>query len=301
MIYRCEPDPGEGDLDNNAPVTQHKVWRYTEEGHYEEQIPMLLEEPLSLEINGNQVAVLMRLPGQEKELVAGFCLSEGLVPRFDDILMIHHCGQGLPAPDEAQDAEGDALTSRNRIQVRVRPEALTPDARMEVVRLIRAGCGAVDVDRSQLPLPRVTSPFCADAETMLGMERTMREAQVLHREVGGVHAVALFDAAGELVVLCEDVGRHNAVDKAVGHCLLRSIPLDDKIVLCSGRLSYEMVTKAIRVGLPILCSVSTPTALAVQIAEEFGLTLVGYLRGRRMAVYAHAERIEGVGEGADHV
>ncbi|MBC7237312.1 MAG: formate dehydrogenase accessory sulfurtransferase FdhD [Chloroflexi bacterium] len=276
-------------MESSGPITHRHVWRFGEEGTYEEQIPMLLEEPLSLEINGSQVAVLMRLPGQEKELAAGFCLSEGLVSRFEDILMIHHCGQGLPAPGEAQD---DALTSRNRIQMRVRPEALNPEARLEVVRLIRAGCGAVDVDRSTLPLPRVSSKLRADGRTMLGLERTMREAQVLHREVGGVHAVALFDVTGTLITLCEDVGRHNAVDKAVGHCLLRGIPLEDKILLCSGRLSYEMVTKVIRVGIPILCSVSTPTALAVQIADEFNLTLVGYLRGRKMTVYAHPERIK---------
>jgi FdhD protein len=169
---------------------------------------------------------------------------------------------------------------------------LSEEARLDVVRLIRAGCGAVDVERAELPLDRVTSQATFAPQTLLELERGMRAAQHLHREVGGVHAAALFDRQGELVILCEDVGRHNAVDKAVGHCLLRGIPLDDKALLCSGRLSYEMVTKAIRVGLPVLASVSTPTALAVQIATEFDLTLIGYLRGGRMTVYAHHERIK---------
>jgi len=119
----------------------------------------------------------------------------------------------------------------------------------------------------------------------------MREGQQLHRRTGGVHAVALYNGAGELVTLCEDVGRHNAMDKAIGYCLLRGIPLDDKMVLCSGRLSYEMVTKTIRAHVPILASVSTPTALAVEIADRFNLTVVGYLRGGRMTVYTHPERI----------
>ncbi|MBN1399771.1 MAG: formate dehydrogenase accessory sulfurtransferase FdhD [Anaerolineae bacterium] len=256
---------------------------------------MVSEEPLSLTINGHQVAVLMRMPGLEKELAAGFCLSEGLVERFDDILLIHHCGSGLPVPGE-EPVEGDEATSRNRVEVQVRPDALREEARLEVVRLIRAGCGAVDVDRADLPLARVAPGPVVGAEILLRLDGRMRAAQRMHQQVGGVHAAALFDRQGELVILCEDVGRHNAVDKAIGHCFLRGIALRDKLLLCSGRLSYEMVTKAVRVGLPVLASVSAPTALAAQIAEQFNLTVIGYLRGRRMTVYTHAERIEGLEE-----
>jgi FdhD protein len=163
---------------------------------------------------------------------------------------------------------------------------------MEVVRLIRAGCGAVDVDRAELPLDPIPQDQVRVArEALLSLPTTMRDCQTLRQDVGGVHAAALFDADGQLVVLCEDVGRHNAVDKAVGHCLLHDVPLADKVLLCSGRLSYEMVTKAIRARLPIVASVSAPTALAVAIAEQHNLTLIGYVRGSRMTVYAHAERV----------
>jgi FdhD protein len=271
------------------PTARRQVRRITEGETLDEEVEMVLEEPLALDINGRQVAVLMRMPGMEKELAVGFCLSEGLLTRFADVLTIHHCGQGLPSPVE--DASEGTPASRNRVELAVRPESLRPEARLEVVRLIRAGCGAVDVSRTELALPTVHEGPLVSPQVILGLDKGMRSQQRVHQEVGGVHAAALFRPMGELLILCEDIGRHNAVDKAIGYCLLRDIPLDDKLLLCSGRLSYEMVTKAIRLGIPILISVSAPTALAVQFAERFNVTLVGYLRGRKMTVYTHPERI----------
>ena len=264
------------------------------EGRSEErEIGVIPEEPLSLLINGQQAAVLMRLPGMEKELAAGFCISEGLVDSFAHILMIHHCGQGLPAPGEVESEDG-SLMSRNQIEVRVSPGAVDEGARLEVVRLIRAGCGAVDVGRAELPLPTLADGPQVAADVLLGLSHAMREGQVLRKAAGGVHAAALFDTTGSPVAICEDVGRHNAVDKALGHCLLRGIDLGDKMLLCSGRLSYEMITKTIRAGLPIICSVSAPTALAADIAGHHNVTLIGYLRGGRMTLYTHAERVVGL-------
>jgi FdhD protein len=270
------------------PVTARRVWRVADGMATAEDIQMVLEEPLALRINGRQVAILMRLPGMEKELAAGFIVSEGLVPSFSVVQMIHHCGQGLPAPGE-DSTEGEG--PRNRIDITVLPDALRPEARLEVVRLIRAGCGAVDVDRTEIPLPQVISPLRVSLTAVHAMGASMRAGQQLHKSVGGVHAAVLCDADGQAIVVCEDVGRHNAVDKAIGYCLLRGMPLDRTMLLCSGRLSYEMVTKVVRVGIPILASVSTPTALAARLAERFGLTVVGYLRGSRMTVYTHPERI----------
>jgi len=280
------PKPG---ILDSQPTAHRRVWRISDGESLDQEIEVVLEEPLALYLNGKQVAVLMRLPGMEKELAAGFCLSEGLVNRFTDVLTIHHCGQGLPGPLE--DPSTSAPESRNRVELRVRPEALREDARLEVVRLIRAGCGAVDVQEAALSLPTVQGGQPVELQVILGLEKTMRAQQRLHQQVGGVHAAALFEAGGKLVVLAEDIGRHNAVDKAVGYCLLRDIPLADKLLLSSGRLSYEMVTKTIRLGIPILVSVSAPTALAVQLAERFGVTLIGYLRGHKMTVYTHPERI----------
>jgi FdhD protein len=275
-------------MSNNRPTRRRQVWRIHEDTRTAEEIEMVLEEPLALQINGQPAAVLMRLPGMEKELVAGFCLSEGLVARFADVLTIHHCGQGLPSPTNENASEAE---SRNQIELRVRPAALRPEARLDVVRLIRAGCGAVDIERAELPLTALADGLQVDYQVLLGLDKGMRQAQHLHQEVGGVHAAALFTVTGELVALCEDIGRHNAVDKAVGYCLLRDIPLHDKLLLSTGRLSYEMVTKAVRVGLPLLASVSAPTALAIQLAERFNVTVVGYLRGRKMTVYTHPERV----------
>jgi FdhD protein len=277
---------------DQAPVAPRHVWQVRDDETQEQEINVVLEEPLALHLNGNQVAVLMRMPGMEKELAAGFCLSEGLVARFADIYTIHHCGQGLPSPlEEAEQAPG---TSRNRVELRVRPEALRPDARLEVVRLIRAGCGAVDIDHTELSLTPVQDgdgTYRVDYRVLLGLDKSMRAEQQLHREVGGVHAAALYDLAGKIAVLCEDIGRHNAVDKAIGYCLLRDIPVRDKLLLCSGRFSYEMVTKAVRLGIPLIASFSAPTALAVQFAERFNVTIVGYLRGSKMTVYTHPGRI----------
>jgi len=271
------------------PTTKRQVWRVSGEESILEEIEMVLEEPLSFYINGQQVAVLMRLPGLEKELAAGFALSEGLVSSFSSVLTIQHCGRSLPS-DDSPGAAG-SVESRNRVEMRVDPGALNPDARLDLVRLIRAGCGAVDIDRSCLPLEPLESDNHVFPGTLLGLPKAMQAAQGLHQHAGGVHAAAFFDSRGELVVLCEDVGRHNAVDKGLGYCLMRGISLQDKILLCSGRLSYEMVSKAIRMGLGILASVSAPTALAVQLADHYNLTVVGYLRGGRMTIYTHPQRI----------
>ncbi|MBC7315042.1 MAG: formate dehydrogenase accessory sulfurtransferase FdhD, partial [Chloroflexi bacterium] len=245
----------------HQPVVKHRVWLVSEGERVLQERPVILEEPLALYINGQQAAVLMRLPGMEKELAIGFCLSEGLVRCFADILMVHHCGQGLPEPAPNAAEEEDPL-SRNRVDVRVVPEGLNPSGRLEVVRLIRAGYGAVDVARAELPLEPLSVDRTVSAETILSLGRALRQNQSLHEAVGGVHAVALFDASGTLLALAEDVGRHNAVDKVIGYAALHSIPLEDKILLSSGRLSYEMVSKALRVRIPILVSLSAPTALA---------------------------------------
>ena len=246
-----------------------------------------LEEPFEIVVNDRSIAVLMRMPGQEKELAAGFCITEGYVRNVTDILLIHHCGSGLPAPGEQ---EGD-MESRNRVTLRVIPGGFVPPDQPDVVRLIRSGCGAADVTALSEDLPRLNHDLGASAPVLLGLGRAMRDQQNVHRTVGGTHAAVIFNALGAAIILAEDVGRHNAIDKAVGYCLLRGIPLHDKVLLTSGRASYEMATKAIRVGIPIIASVSAPTSLAVQLAEDRGLTLIGYLRGGRMNVYTHAERI----------
>jgi FdhD protein len=250
---------------------------------------VVVEEPLEIVVNDQPIAVLMRMPGHEKELAAGFCISEGYVRHIRDVLLIHHCGMGLPSPD---DLDQDPAVSRNRVQVRVAAEGFSPPGHPEVVRLIRSGCGAAEVSALSEVLPRVTQPCAVSPSVLLELSQAMRTQQNVHNQVGGTHSAALFDVAGRVKVVCEDIGRHNAVDKAIGSCLLRDISLYDRVLVTSGRASYEMVVKAIRVGIPVVATISAPTSLAVQLAESQGLTLIGYLRGGRMNVYTHAERID---------
>jgi FdhD protein len=127
---------------------------------------------------------------------------------------------------------------------------------------------------------------------LLGLIATLLAQPRLYRETGGLHAAAIFHTDGRLVAIREDIGRHNAVDKAIGYALLRGIVLDDKLLLTTGRASHEMVTKAVRAGVPVLASVSSPTSLAVQLAQRLNVTLIGYLRGQRMNVYTHRERVD---------
>ncbi|MHB1318392.1 MAG: formate dehydrogenase accessory sulfurtransferase FdhD, partial [Anaerolineae bacterium] len=238
------------------------------------------------------IAVLMRLPGEDRELAVGFALSEGIVRSFDQILvLVHDCGQDAESP-AAGTGEGD-LFSRNRVELRVAPDGLVPDARLDMVRLIRAGCGNADVAFTELSLDPVTSELRLPAAQTLALARVLRDEELLHNAVGGVHDAALFDAEGNLLKLSEDVGRHNAVDKVLGYCLMNRIPLQDRVLLCSGRLSYEMVAKAVRMRIPILASISAPTSLAIDLAKHFGVTMIGYLRGSRMTVYTRPERVVG--------
>jgi FdhD protein len=267
------------------------TWRFqrlTEQGTEFIVGGVVMEEPLEIRLDGQPVAVLMRTPGLEKELAAGFCLGEGLVANPADIALVRHCGRA--APDTL--VEADSLDeSRNRVDVVRMPGAARPVSQPEVVRLIRSGCGRTDVGplAEALPLlpPGIQIPF----EKLPPLLGQITRQQAAYRAAGGIHAAAVFDTSGRAIVVCEDVGRHNAVDKATGYCLLRGIPLNDKLLASTGRASYDMVAKGVRLGVPILISISSPTSLAVELAEALNCTLVGYLRGKALNVYTHGWRI----------
>jgi len=271
------------------------IQRIREDGRELVDDRVVLEEPLEIVVNGQSVAVLMRMPGQEKELAAGFCVSEGYVRRAGDILLIHHCGSGYGAPGDEE--SGDVSGSRNRVEMHVVAEGFSPPDQASAIRLIRSGCGAAEVAAISEALPLVPQGLRVPSAMLLALGRVMRDLQNVHPQVGGTHSAALFLPTGEAVILAEDIGRHNAVDKVLGHCLLRGIPLSDKVLVTSGRASYEMALKAVRVGVPIVATISAPTSLAVQLAEDRGLTLIGYLRGGRMNVYTHPRRVVTEGQG----
>jgi FdhD protein len=253
-----------------------------------EEIPDLIavEEPLVIELNGKTVAVMMRLPGDEKELAAGFCISEGLVPHFQDITLIHHCGQSPPMADSQDGLE----ESRNLIQITAKRvnEALL---REDKVMMVRSGCGRADVRGLGELLPRCDSDSKVSLETIFSLVEKLKGVQIVYQMTRGSHIAALFDLSGELVVYKEDIGRHNAIDKVIGHCLLRGIGLTDKLLFSSGRISYEMVVKAIRSRIPVVLSFCAPTSVALELAEASGCTVIGFLRGRRAKVYSNQWRV----------
>jgi len=269
-------------------------WMITEvRGEYTKQVPasVVIEEPLEIRINEQPVAVLMRTPGAEKELAVGFCLSEGLIADLADIALVHHCGQTLPAP--SADNEVGLAESRNVVRITLAAPAAFRDPRLDVVRLVRSGCGRTDAGELAGQLEPLDNNLQVQRTILLKLPSTIRQGQEAYRQAGGIHAAGLFTRHGELVTIHEDIGRHNAVDKVLGHCLLQGITLKDKILVSTGRASSEMVTKAVRLGVPVAVSLSAPTSLAVELADHLNCTLIGYLRGQRMRVYTHAWRLEG--------
>lgn len=232
------------------------------------------------------LAVTMRTPGNDFELAAGFCHGEGLVTGRDEIARITYC----------TDPDIDAEQQYNIVNIGLATGVL-PDLRgLERHFTMTSACGVcgkASLDALKLRgCPVVTAGPAVDAGTLYRLPGALREAQGLFASTGGLHAAGLFTADGGLVCLREDVGRHNAVDKLVGWALLAGrLPLRDHLLMVSGRSSYEIMQKALVAGIPVVCAVSAPSSLAVDLATEFGMTLVGFLRGRRFNVYAGADRI----------
>jgi FdhD protein len=281
-------------FDQDIPgVTPWRIHRVTQNGSQAVEGGVVIEEPLEIRLEGKPVAVLMRTPGMEKELAAGYCLGEGLVADLADIGLVRHCGrsiadEGLPS----ETSEADALDiSRNRVDITLLPNAARPIEQREAITLVRSGCGRTGVSVFMEDLEAVDGDVQVEMEVLARLPAQMTRKQTTYRTAGGIHAAAVFDAYGRAIVVCEDIGRHNAVDKATGYCLLRGIPLTDKILVSTGRASYDMVAKGVRLRLPILASISSPTSLALELAEALGCTLLGYLRGKTLNVYTHGWRV----------
>lgn len=271
-------------MDERLYLEKTQIIRWNNGRWNDEEDWLSIEEPLALEVNGHRVAVLMRLPGAEKELAAGFLVSEGLVENFGAIKMISHCGRLLPG----EVSEDPLQPSRNI--VRVRASGLE-DRTDTALLLIRSGCGRTRVSDLDETLPRVTGEVIVDMEVLTRIARVILEEQEVRKMAGGVHLAALFDRQGTLLCAYEDVGRHNAADKVVGHALLSGIGLEDKILYNTGRASYELVTKAARMNIPVLASKSSPTSLAVELAETTGITLCGFVRPHRANIYSGRHRV----------
>jgi FdhD protein len=248
------------------------------------------EEPMEIRlITGRErqtVAVTMRTPGADFELAAGFLYGEGIVKSSDDIARISYC----------VDADLDAAQQYNIVNVELRGGReydLRPLERHFYTSSACGVCGKASLEQLELRGCPVALPGPeVSAETLYSLPEKLREAQGLFDATGGLHAAALFDEEGNLLALREDVGRHNATDKLVGWAMLENrLPLSGHLVMVSGRSSFEILQKCLTAGVPFVCAISAPSSLAVDVAREFGMTLVGFLRERRFNVYAGHERV----------
>jgi FdhD protein len=256
------------------------------------------EEPLEIRLQaGGQrrtVAVTMRTPGEDFELAAGFLFTEGVIQTDGEIDAIAYCVD--PDVDEAE--------RFNVVTVRLRAPALPELPALDRHFLTTSACGVCGKASLEALQARGCAPLSSratvKASVLRGLGDTLRQAQGVFAATGGLHAAGLFDLSGRLLALREDVGRHNALDKLIGWAVLHGlVPLREQIVMVSGRSSFELAQKCVVAGAPVLCSVSAPSSLAVSLAERFGLTLVGFLRGNRFNVYAGAERVVMVGADED--
>jgi FdhD protein len=257
-----------------------RIWRLEGAQASEENDELAREEPLEIRARGEPISVTMRTPGNDEELATGFLLSEGLIRAHRDIVRIEPCDQN---------EEGNVLNV-----------VLAPDVHVDFERLTRhvfassscGLCGKATIDAVRGGFPPIESDLTLDSQILTELPDAMRNAQSTFDRTGGLHAAALFDQHGKLIVLREDVGRHNAVDKVLGYVLLNDLlPLSRSILLVSGRSSFEIVQKALAGSIPVVAAVSAPSSLAVEFARQNGQTLVGFLRRGRMNIYANSQRI----------
>jgi len=242
------------------------------------------EEPLEIRLAGMSLAVTMRTPGDDEELVAGFLYSERVITHADDLDVI--------APYRTSDSDAAAGNVMNVLLARNADVARERLRRNFVASSSCGLCGKVTIDAIRAELPAVVSDLIVPSSIFHRLERSMGRAQATFERTGGLHAAGLFDADGTLIVLREDIGRHNAVDKVVGHMLLsRRMPLDRHILMVSGRASFEIMQKALMARVPIVAAVSAPSSLAVEMAAAADMTLVGFVRPGGFNIYAGAERV----------
>jgi len=246
------------------------------------------EEPLEIRLASPQktVAITMRTPGADFDLVAGFLYGEGIITRRDDIAQMSYC----------VDPEIDGEQRQNIVNIKLR-SGLNPDfASLDRHFFTTSACGVcgkASIEALKLRGHRFPTPdFAVSPETIYRLPERLRNAQSVFEKTGGIHAAALFDLEGNVLKLREDVGRHNAVDKLIGSAILADeLPLNRHILMVSGRTSYEILQKCLAAGVAVVCAVSAPSSLAVAIAREFRITLIGFLRGRRFNIYSEPKRI----------
>lgn len=271
-------DPAE-----TAAGTGTPIWRLGPDGAARpDRDDLAAEEPLEVRVRGRSISVTMRTPGHDDELAAGFLYTESVVRRPGDVLRIEPCA--------GNDAD-------NVVNVTLAPEVAVDFSRLtrHVFASSSCGlCGKASIASVHQQFPPVQFDGVTSAAVLTGLPETLRGAQLMFEQTGGLHAAAIFELDGAVVAVREDVGRHNAVDKVIGCGLLGGrLPFDRHILLVSGRASFEILQKALAARIPVVAAVGAPSSLAVDFADRSGQTLVGFLRQGRMNVYAHPRRIAG--------
>jgi FdhD protein len=245
------------------------------------------EEPLEIRLAGAALAVTMRTPGDDFDLVHGFLATEGVIGGPDDVAGLRYC--------DSVDADG--RNTYNVVDVDLAPGVPVPDTGLERNFYTSSSCGvcgkaSIDAIRTKTRFDVAGDGLRLPLEVLLGLPEKLRAAQQVFDKTGGLHAAGLFTGTGDLVALREDVGRHNAVDKVIGDGVRAGrLPLSGQVLMVSGRASFELTQKAAMAGISVLAAVSAPSSLAVELAREVGITLVGFLRGDGCNIYTRQERI----------
>ncbi|MFF0447874.1 formate dehydrogenase accessory sulfurtransferase FdhD [Streptomyces sp. NPDC004609] len=249
---------------------------------------LVAEEPLEIRLNGRPLAITMRTPGDDFALATGFLVSEGVIATADDVRTIAYCAG----------ATAEGVNTYNVVNVSLAPGVPLPDFSLERNVYTTSSCGlcgkaSLDAVRTTARFPIAdTPPVRLEPALLATLPDRLREAQRVFDRTGGLHAAALFSEEGRMLDVREDVGRHNAVDKLIGRAVRDGgLPLSRAVLLVSGRASFELAQKAVMAGIPVLAAVSAPSSLAVDLAAETGLTLIGFLRGPNMNVYAGEHRL----------
>jgi FdhD protein len=259
-------------------IGSQKIIRRKGDGEFE-YLPdeLTIEEPLEISVGRKPIATTMRTPGHDEELAAGFLLSEGIVRDRDQVASV-------------------SISGDNRVAMELKAGVKLKLKSTERFGTISSSCGlcgktTIDAIRQNFP-PVRSNDIRIDIETLLSLPETLRKAQSDFARTGGIHAAGIFDVDGQLKIAREDIGRHNAVDKAIGRAFLDELlPLERHLLLVSSRASFEIIQKALAAGIPIVAAVSAPSNLAVELARDSNQTLIGFLRPPTFNVYTHIERV----------
>jgi FdhD protein len=268
------------------PVRRVRVLRIAATGTSAETDLAAAEEPLELRLHDRPFVVIMRTPGADRELAAGFLLSEGIITHGAELGAVEHCRH--PQHPAAHNVVNVFLLGAPRGRV----EAMLAERRNVLASASCGVCGRLTIDSLKTRARPLAAAGRIDRAVVHGLPDALRSRQALFDQTGGLHGAALFTTEGALLAMAEDVGRHNAVDKVIGTMLLEErLPLPGHVLTVSGRTSFEIVQKAWLAGIEAICAVSAPTSLAIELAAEAGITLIGFVRGRGFNIYSHPSRV----------